>query len=61
MKEKIEKTKVVLADDEENGAFPKLNFVISTYYKGTGLEEILRKLEEYLDNADTNESDITNI
>ena len=42
-------------------ATPKLNFVISSYYKGTGLEEVLRKLEEYLDNADSNESDITNI
>ena len=42
-------------------AVPKLNFVISTYYKGTGLEEVLKKLEEYLDNADKNESDITNI
>ena len=40
---------------------PKLNFAISTYYKGKGLEEVLKKLEEYLDNADKNESDITNI
>ena len=42
-------------------AMPKINFVISSYYKGTGLEEILKKLEEYLDHADPNESDITNI
>ena len=42
-------------------ATPRLNFVISSYYKGTGLEEILKKMEEYLDNADINESDITNI
>ena len=42
-------------------AIPRLNFVISSYYKGTGLEEVLKKLEEYLDNADPNESDITNI
>ncbi len=40
---------------------PKLNFIISSYYKGTGLEEVLKKLEEYLDNTDNNESDITNI
>ncbi len=39
----------------------KLNFVISSYYKGTGLEEVLKKLEEYLDTADVEESDITNI
>ncbi len=42
-------------------AKPKLNFVISSYYKGTGLEEVLKKLEEYLDYADAKESDITNI
>ena len=42
-------------------AIPRLNFVISSYYKGTGLEEVLKKLEEYLDNADIKESDITNI
>ena len=42
-------------------AIPKLNFVISSYYKGTGLEEVLKKLEEYLDHADAQESDITNI
>ena len=42
-------------------AIPKLNFVISSYYKGTGLEEVLKKEEEYLDHADMNESDITNI
>ena len=40
---------------------PKINFVISSYYKGTGLEEVLKKLEEYLDNGDQTESDITNI
>ena len=42
-------------------ATPKMNFVISSYYKGTGLEEVLKKLEEYIDNADKNESEITNI
>ena len=42
-------------------AQPRLNFVLSSYYKGTGLEEVLKKLEEYLDNADANESNITNI
>ena len=37
---------------------PKLNFVATTYYKGTALEALNKKLEEYLDNADKNESDI---
>ena len=42
-------------------ATPQLNFVISSYYKGTGLEEVLKKLEEYLDDANPDESDINNI
>ena len=32
----------------------KLNFVITTYYKGTGMEEVLKKLEQYLDSCDKN-------
>lgn len=61
IKEKIENTKICDVEDEKMETLPKLNFTISTYYKGTGLEEILKKQEEYLDNCDTNESDITNI
>lgn len=34
------------------------NFVIATYYKGTGIEEVTKKLEEYLDDCDQNESNI---
>lgn len=47
-KKKIEKNTIVS---------PKLNFVISTYYKGTGIETVLKDLEEFLDgaSADTNE------
>ena len=37
----------------------KLNFVLTTYYKGTGMEEVLKKLEQYIDNSDKNENDIT--
>lgn len=37
---------------------PILNFVITTYYKGTALEGLNKKLEEYLNDADENESDI---
>ena len=36
-----------------------LNFVLTTYYKGTGMEEVLKKLEQYIDNADKSENDIT--
>ena len=61
LKEKIENTKIKDEENEKIGAYPRLNFAISTYYKGTGLEEILKKQEEYLDSCDINESDITNI
>ena len=37
----------------------KLNFVLTTYYKGTGMEEVLKKLEQYVDNCDKSENDIT--
>lgn len=46
---------------EPEEVYPRLNFAISSYYKGTGLEEVLKKLENYLDNADEMESDINNI
>ena len=77
IKEKIESMKISLTPEEiktlnldvrfknakqnDMAATPRLNFVISSYYKGTGLEEVLKKVEEYLDHADVNESDITNI
>jgi len=38
---------------------PKINFVITTYYKGTALENTNKKLEEYLDNASVDENDIS--
>ena len=40
---------------------PKLNFVVTTYYKGTGMEEVLKKLEQYLDSCNKNEHGITSI
>ena len=40
------------------GAHPRTNFVLATYYKGTGLEEVTKQLEEYLDNCDPKESNI---
>lgn len=41
---------------EEKKASPKVNFVVSTYYKGTGIEQLNKKLEEYLDTADPTEN-----
>ena len=46
---------------EEKSASPKTNFVVSTYYKGTGIEHLTKKLEEYLDTADSKESKINYI
>lgn len=40
---------------------PISNFVVATYYKGTGMEEVTKKLEEYLDSCDKTESSITSI
>ncbi len=37
---------------------PTTNFVLTTYYKGTGLESVTKKLEEYLDDCDKKESNI---
>ena len=48
-------------DMSEQQVTPLINVALSSYYKGTGLEEVLKKLEEYLDHADKQESDITNI
>lgn len=42
-------------------ASPKINFVVSTYYKGTGLELLTQKLEEYLDTAEKEENQINYI
>ena len=53
-----QKTNMNIAQQEVT---PVINVVLSSYYKGTALEEVLKKLEEYLDNASPNESDITNI
>lgn len=53
--------KTTKGNECKEAAKPILNFAISSYYKGTGLEEVLKKLEEYLDKAPSSESDITNI
>ncbi len=47
--------------EQEEVATPKINCVLSTYYKGTALDGITKKLEEYLDNANPKESDINYI
>ena len=47
--------------EEEIIAKPKINVILSTYYKGTALEGVLKRLEEYLDNADKNENKINEL
>ncbi len=61
IKATMENMEISLEEDSEQTVKPQFNFVLSTYYKGTGLEEVLKKLEEYLDKADKSESDVTNI
>lgn len=63
IKTKIENVELQLEDSNRGKKIAKINvnFVIATYYKGTGLEEILKKEEEYLDTADKKESNITSI
>ena len=43
---------------EEQEVTPKINIVLSTYYKGTALEGLTKKLEEYLDTASKDENTI---
>ena len=74
IKNQVEELEITLNEEEANLevinnktkkqnkiAKPNLNFVITSYYKGTGLEEVLKKLEGYLDEADKSENNITSI
>ena len=64
MKKEIEKIRLAKkskTSKQPEYTFPRTNFAMATYYKGTGLEEVTKKLEEYLDNADKDESNINYI
>jgi len=66
--EDIEKTKMLASDlkqelinieiltEDEQIVKPTINFALATYYKGTGIEEIIRNLEEYLNNTEEKDS-----
>lgn len=61
IKEKVENLQIDSQDDyyeEPVKVAPIINIAISTYYKGTALEELTKKLENFLDNEDANESNI---
>ena len=57
----VEPVDVEFEDAEDIVAKPKINVIISTYYKGTALEGVLKKEEEYLDNANQNENKISEL
>ncbi len=66
IKKKVETTKIEPREDYKVHSedkripyvLPSINVAISTYYKGTALEGVMSKLEEYLDSANLSESDI---
>ena len=63
LREELEQLEVQYDKQDVDGikrlyASPKVNFVISNYYKGTGIERVTGKLEEYLDGADKEEHNI---
>ena len=65
LKEEIEKISVIKEENgknkktqKQNLGFAKTNFILASYYKGTAIEEVTKKLEEYLDDCNQNESNI---
>lgn len=46
---------------EEKNASPKLSFVVSTYYKGTAIEQLTKKMEEFIDSEEIDEDKINYI
>lgn len=66
IKARVETTKVKPREDYRADltakpmpyVLPRINVVVTTYYKGTALEGLLLKMEEYLDNANENENEI---
>lgn len=73
LKNNVENLKINIVDlekeetiDEESTkepeyVMPKINIVLTTYYKGTALESVNKKLEEYLDEAPKEENEINEI
>ena len=56
----VNETEETIAETEvTENAKPEINIVLSTYYKGTALEGLTKKLEEYLDNAPKGEHTIS--
>jgi len=67
IKEELEKIRILIEQKKEISTkkkqkeifvSPITNFVLTSYYKGTGVESVTKKLEEYLDECDEKESNI---
>ena len=63
IKDEIDNVRVIKKESMQKNKKPEYeyarnNFVLATYYKGTGIEEVTKKLEEYLDECDKQESNI---
>lgn len=58
IKQKIENIELVVNSKKGIKISPITNFILGRYYKGTGVEEVTKKLEEYIDNCDKSESEI---
>ena len=61
VKERVEKLEIEPSSDYDGDVekvSPKLNVAIARYYKGTPLIGVAKKLEEYLNKANKNESNI---
>lgn len=67
LKEKVEKLKIEqVPEDIRDGKKPEfvspiLNIAVTNYYKGTAIEGTTKKLEDYIDTASDNESQINYI
>ena len=67
IKKKVESLRVEQAEEdvfegeEVQLVSPKINIAITTYYKGTALEGTTKKLEQYIDEANKEESQINYI
>ena len=59
MKKEIQQV-VINSDNEsdDNVVTPLINMVVSTYYKGTGIEQLTKKLEEYIESAPKSENQV---
>lgn len=61
LKQDLEDTEVTYTNEqtyEDQKVRPTINFAVGSYYKGTGIESVTKKLEEYLDRAKKEENNI---